>query len=59
MWDITEDFKGTLPEGFELKEDKDFAYLFLEDKQIAHFDCNTDPKEIEEAAQNYLRSLAI
>jgi len=54
MWDIIKDFKGTLPKGFKLKEDEDFAYLFFEDKQIARFGHNADPREIEKTARDYL-----
>ena len=55
MWPVKE-FKGTLPSGFHLMEDKDFLVLFFQGKEIARFTRAADTQEVERAAEEYQRS---
>ncbi len=63
MWNVSQkSLKVKLPQGFSLKEDVDFVYLFYKNKRIAIFNALCLPKigpKIEEEAVKFLGELKI
>ena len=52
MWDV--ELKEDIPDGFSVKEDADFVYLYYKNKWIATFFSDTDSKHIIQECDNFL-----